>query len=54
MDPNARPDDVNPEEDLALTRRPDGNVVIDDAALGDWSTNPDFQQPPDEDSPVDH
>ena len=33
---------VEPEEDLALTRGGDGEVRVDDAALGDWSTNPDW------------
>jgi hypothetical protein len=33
-------------DELAVTRRPDGEVVLNDAALGDWSTNPDYQQPP--------
>jgi hypothetical protein len=39
-----RREDVTDE--LAVTRRPDGEVVVNDAALGDWSTNPDYQQPP--------
>jgi hypothetical protein len=39
-----RHEDVTDE--LAVTRRPDGEVVVNDAALGDWSTNPDYQQPP--------
>lgn len=34
---------VDPEEDLALTRKPDGEVAIMDAALGDWSTSPDLR-----------
>lgn len=42
---------VEPEEELALTEQPDGDLVIDDAALGTWSTNPDYLQAADEDEP---
>ncbi|MGH2543760.1 MAG: hypothetical protein ACRDIB_13230 [Ardenticatenaceae bacterium] len=45
------------DEELAIDERPDGEVVVSDAELGDWSTNPGYRQeiesPRDEDETTD-
>jgi hypothetical protein len=55
MDPNRRATDdeveivdtteppLDTSRELSITQQPDGDLVINDAALGDWSTNPDWQ-----------